>query len=113
MPDTAAISSTSRPGLPTVSPQNSLVLGRTAARQVKQAGGMVAGIEDKGGGEVNWHGARARGAVGCGACVQGQGVKAGVRVAGHGVVSIRKSVSAWGGKNLKSLLPAAQLWAIF
>ena len=43
--------------------------------QVKEGCGVVAGLKHKRGGEVNWHGARARGGVWCGTCVQGQGVK--------------------------------------
>ncbi|MNE47551.1 hypothetical protein D3C80_1419620 [compost metagenome] len=38
---TVGMSSTSRPGLPTVSPKNSLVLGRTAAFQPSMSPGLT------------------------------------------------------------------------
>ena len=41
MADTVGVSSTSSPGLPTVSPKKSLVLGRTAARQALMSPGLT------------------------------------------------------------------------
>ncbi len=38
---TVGMSSTSRPGLPTVSPKNNLVLGRMAARQAAMSPGLT------------------------------------------------------------------------
>src|SRR5665647_1031603 len=75
------------------------------ALQVKEAGGVVAGLEHERGGEVNRHGACARGRVGGRASVQRQGVKTGVGIAGHGVVSstsMRIRVIKVGGDDRKS-----------
>jgi hypothetical protein len=41
MADTVGMSSTSRPGLPTVSPNSSLVFGRIAARQASMSPGLT------------------------------------------------------------------------
>jgi len=55
----------------------------TGTLQVEQRGRVVARFKDKRGGQVNRHGACACGRVGRSACVQGQRVKARVRVARH------------------------------
>ena len=46
--------------------------------EVEQAGRMLARLKDKGGRQMDGHGPRAGAGVGSGACMQGQGVKAGV-----------------------------------
>ena len=53
------------------------------ALQIEQRGRLVRALEHERGGQVNGHGARARGGVGRGTGVQGQGVKARVSVTGH------------------------------
>ena len=45
---------------------------------------MLAGFKNEAGRQVNRHSARACGGVGRSACVQGERIKAGVGVAGHG-----------------------------
>ena len=52
------------------------------ALKVKQGGGLVTGLEHKGGGQVDGHCARA-GRIGHGTGVQGKGVKAGVGISAH------------------------------
>jgi len=51
--------------------------------QIEQRLRVVAGLKDERGGEVNGQCAGAGGRVGRRACVQGQGVKTGIGVAGH------------------------------
>jgi hypothetical protein len=57
---------------------------------------MLTGFEDKGGGQVDGHGARARGGVGRGARMQRQGVESGIGITGHGFVSSQKKVAVRG-----------------
>ena len=53
--------------------------------EVEQAGRVLARFKDEGGRQMDGHGPRAGAGVGPGACMQGQGVKAGVWVTGHAV----------------------------
>ena len=72
------------------------------ALQIEERSGLVTGLENEGRGEVNWHRARTGCRVRRGTGVQCQGVKARVRVAGHGfplALLNRASLSglAWSG----------------
>ena len=54
--------------------------------QVEQSGRLVAGFEYEGGAEVDRYCACAGGRVGCGACVQRQGIETRIGVTGHRVL---------------------------
>ena len=56
----------------------------SAALHVEERGGVIAGLENEGRGEMNGHGPRTGGGVWGGACMQGQRVEAGIGVTGHG-----------------------------
>ena len=87
------------------------------ALQVEQRRGMVARLEDEGGGEVDRHGARAGGGVGRGAGVQRERVEAGVGIAGHEglsrVVAAMAGDARSVGAGRHGPVDGRPLWAIF